>query len=79
MGQPSFKNVNYCLIPTYSYLEALGGQSSNLYLNVVHVLHISVNKTSVAAQDNCFPALVSNTCCCIIEWISLTKHVKVKG
>jgi len=31
------------------YLETSGGQSSNLYLNVVHVFNASVNQTSVAA------------------------------
>jgi hypothetical protein len=28
---------------TYSYLETSGGQSSNLYLNLVHFLNTSVN------------------------------------
>jgi hypothetical protein len=33
------KNVNNCLNTNiYSYLEGSGGQSSNLYLNVVHFL-----------------------------------------
>jgi hypothetical protein len=35
---------------------APGGHSYDLYLNVVHFLSTSVNKTSVAAYDNCFPA-----------------------
>ncbi len=44
------KNVNNCLNAIiYSYLEASGGQSSNLYLNVVHCFNMSVNYTSVAA------------------------------
>jgi hypothetical protein len=63
-GTAHFKNVNNCLNTNiYSYLETTGGQSSNLYLNVVHFFNASVNLTSVAAQDSCFPALVSNTCC----------------
>ena len=34
-----FKNVNKCLNSNlYSYLETSLGQSSNLYLNVVHSL-----------------------------------------
>jgi hypothetical protein len=33
----------------YSYLETSGGQSSNLYLNVVHFFNSSVDQTSVAA------------------------------
>jgi hypothetical protein len=34
-----FKNVNNCLNTNiYSYLETCGGQSFNLYLNVVHFL-----------------------------------------
>ena len=40
-------------------VQATGGQSSNEYLNVVHFFNTGVNTTSVAAQDNGFPALVS--------------------
>jgi len=37
MEQCALKNVNNCLNTNiYSYLETYGGQSSNLYLNVVH-------------------------------------------
>jgi hypothetical protein len=37
MEQRAFKNVNNCLNTNiYSYLETSGGQTSNLYLNVVH-------------------------------------------
>jgi hypothetical protein len=37
MEQHAFKNVNNWLNTNiYSYLETSGGQSSNLYLNVVH-------------------------------------------
>jgi len=42
----------------YSYLETSGGQSSYLYLNVVHFINNSVNYTSEAAKDSCFPGLV---------------------
>jgi hypothetical protein len=42
--QHALKNVNYCLNTyIYSHLEAPGGQSSNLYLNVVHSFSTSVN------------------------------------
>ncbi len=42
--QGTFKNVNICLNTNiYSYLETPGGQSSNLYLNVVHFFNTSVN------------------------------------
>jgi hypothetical protein len=51
----------------YSYLKASGGQSSNLYLNVVHFFNTSFNKASVASEDSCFPELVSNTCCSITK------------
>ncbi len=51
----------------YSYLETSGGQSSNLYLNVVHFFNTRVNKISVAAKDSCFPAMVSNICCSITD------------
>jgi hypothetical protein len=33
----------------YSYLGTSGGQSSNLYLNVVHFFNTSVNSKSMAA------------------------------
>jgi hypothetical protein len=37
MEQHTLKNVNNCLDTNiYSYLETSGGQSSNLYLYVVH-------------------------------------------
>jgi len=37
MDQCALKNVNsYLSTNVYSYLETSGGQSSNLYLNVVH-------------------------------------------
>ncbi len=49
MEQRTLKNVNNCLNTNiYSYLEASGGQSSNLYLNVVKFFNPSVNQTSVA-------------------------------
>ncbi len=58
-GRASLKNVNNCLNTNiYSYRETSGGQSSNLYLNVVHLFKTSVNKTSVAAEDSYFPALL---------------------
>ncbi len=44
MEQHSLKNVNNCLtINIYSYLETSGGQSSNLYLNDVHIFNTVVN------------------------------------
>jgi len=39
-GKAHFKNVNTNI---YYYLETSGGQSSNLYLNVVHFYNNSVN------------------------------------
>ncbi len=40
----SIKNVNNCLDTNiYSFLETPGGQSSYLYLNVVHFFNTSVN------------------------------------
>jgi hypothetical protein len=43
-GTVHFKNINNSLkTNTYSYLETSGGQSSNLYLNVVHFFSTSVN------------------------------------
>ncbi len=45
-----FKNVNNCLNTNiYSHLETFGGQSFNLYLNVVHFFNTSLNYTYVAA------------------------------
>ena len=50
MEQDALKNVsNYLNTYIYSYLEALGGQSSNLYLNIVQFFNTSVNETSMAA------------------------------
>ncbi len=50
MEEHTFKNENnYFNVNIYSYLETSGGQSSNLYLNVVHFFKTRVNKTSVAA------------------------------
>jgi hypothetical protein len=43
MEQHTFKIVNNCLNTiTYSYMETPGGQSCNLYLNVVHLFNTSV-------------------------------------
>jgi hypothetical protein len=50
--QHTFKNINIISF----YFESSGGQKSNLYLNVVHFFNASVNYTSVAAKDSCFPA-----------------------
>ncbi len=50
MEQHALKNVNnYLNTHIYSYLETSGGQSSNIYLNVVHFFNTSVNSTPVAA------------------------------
>jgi hypothetical protein len=58
--EPYCLNTNIC-----SYLETSGGESPNVYLNVVQFFNASVNKTPVAAKDSCFHALVSNMCCSI--------------
>ncbi len=68
MEQRALKIENNCLNTNiYSYLETSGGQSSNLYSNVVHYFSTSVDKTSVEDSDSCFLALVSNTCCSIVQ------------
>ncbi len=67
MEEHALKNVNNHLNTNiYSYLKTSGGQSYNLYLNVVQFFNASVNQTSVAAYDNWFHALVSQTCCSIV-------------
>jgi len=39
-----FKNITNCLTTNIdSYIKTSGGQSSNLYLNVVHFFNTSVN------------------------------------
>jgi hypothetical protein len=44
MEQRTFKNLNnYLNTNMYSHLETSDGQSSNLYLNVVHFFHAGVN------------------------------------
>jgi hypothetical protein len=43
-GTECFKNVNnYMNTNIYSYLETCGGQSSNLYFNIVHFFNTSVS------------------------------------
>jgi hypothetical protein len=50
MEEHALKNANSCLNTNiYSYLGTSGGQSSNLYLNVVHFFNTSVNSTSMEA------------------------------
>jgi len=50
MEQRTLKNVNnYLNTNIYSYLETSGGQSSDLYLNVVYLWNTSANYTSVTA------------------------------
>jgi hypothetical protein len=67
MEQRAFKNVNNCLNTSiYTYFETSGGQSYNIFLDVVHFFNNSVIWTSVAAWGSCFPALVSITCCSIV-------------
>jgi len=67
MEQQDLKIVsNFLNTKMNSYLETSGGQTSNLYLIVVHFFNIRVNWTSVEASDSCFPALVSNTRCFIV-------------
>ncbi len=44
MEQQTLKNINsYLITKIYFYLETSGGQSSNLYLNVVHFFNTGVN------------------------------------
>ncbi len=44
MEHLALKSVNNCLNANiYPYLETSGGQSSNLYLNVVHFFNTSAN------------------------------------
>jgi hypothetical protein len=44
MEQRTLKNVNNGLNTNiYSYLQPSGGQSSNLYLNVSHIINTTVN------------------------------------
>ncbi len=44
MEQDALKNLNNHLNTNiYSYLETSGGQSFNLYLNIVHFFNISVS------------------------------------
>jgi hypothetical protein len=50
MEEHTLKNVNNGLNTSiYSFLETSGGQSYNLFLNVVHFFNTSLNYISVAA------------------------------
>jgi hypothetical protein len=72
-----FKNVNnYLKTNIDSYFATSGGQSSNLYLNV-HFFNTRDNLKSVAAEDSCFPALVSNTCCSIKTVQAVLLHLRL--
>ncbi len=43
-GTAHLKRANNCLNTNiYSYLQTSGGQSSNIYLNVVHFFNTTVN------------------------------------
>ncbi len=73
MEQRTFKNVNnYLTTNIYSYLEASGGQSSNLYLNVVHFSTPELIRIRIC--DYCFPALVSNMPCSILFFTRVTDN-----
>jgi hypothetical protein len=62
MEQRTLRNVNnYLNTNIYSYLETSGGQSSDLYLKVVHCFNTSVN-LKLPQMSNCFAALLSNMC-----------------
>jgi hypothetical protein len=55
MEEHALKSESICVnTNTYSYLETSGGQSSNLYLNVVYFCNTSVNKTSVQLKTVVF-------------------------
>ncbi len=72
MEHRTLNNVNkYLNTNIYSYLKTSCGQSSNLYLNVVHFYNTRVNKTSMAAQDCYFSALVSNMHFSIETWLKV--------
>ncbi len=71
----SKRALNNCWNTNISfYLETSCGQNSTLYLNIVHFFNTSVNKTSVVAQDSCFPAQVSNMHCSIVGISKLLIH-----
>ncbi len=63
----------------YFYLETSGGQSFNLYLNVVHFLNTSVNNIYVATSDSCFSALVSIVCFSIGKDIKMIFYLVTSG
>ncbi len=65
MEQQALKNVNNCFnTHIYSYLETSGGQSSNLYLNVVHfstrmlIRHLFLLKTVVFLHRCLIPVVL---------------------
>ncbi len=70
----ALKNVDICLNTSiYFYLETSGGQSSNVYLSIVNFFHHQCSLDIVPAKDNCFSALVSNTCCSMGEGVCSDK------
>jgi hypothetical protein len=65
-GTACFKFVNNCLITSiYSYLETSGCQSSNLFLNFVHIFNTVLISHLWPLKTVFFPALVSYTFCSV--------------
>jgi hypothetical protein len=68
MAQNPLKSVNnYLSNNFYSYIETSGGQSSNLYLNVLNQGYLDI----CGSLRLLFFALVSDTCCSIAKTFTI--------
>ncbi len=77
MEQHILRIVNKCFNTNiYSYLETSGGQSYNPYLNVVN-FSTPVITEHLWQLDTYFPALVSNTCCSIVLFVTTSLVLNV--
>jgi hypothetical protein len=88
MERHALKNVNNCLNTNiYSYLETSGGQSSNLYLRLVHfstpvlIRHLWQLKTAVFLNWCliCFVLLANTLAYYDMETISAVKSFIIKA
>jgi len=80
MEQHTLKNVNNCSSTKfYFFLETLGGQNFNWYLNIVHFFNTNVNWTSVSAEGSFFLHRCQIRTVCYNKWnILVPLHLKGK-
>jgi hypothetical protein len=78
MEQRTLKNVSNLNTNIYSYLETSYGQSSNLYLNVVHFFHHQSKLDICGSLRLLFSSILSNMSCSVEQKCFLNNHRNVK-